>query len=281
MKRLSIVINLDSRPGFMESVSNEKQMHQGTRSLDYFTHGVINKRKFFEGLGYDLEVTVFIDIHDPLPKPTLDELHRMLEQKVIHNLAFNTHVEYYMNMDLFKYNDINYLNAINLARGEYLIHIDGDTNGFINDKNIIKEWLQWLDEKKYDYISYPSPWSPNPVLDPAWDYFWSSTRWFICKREIIDHTGLVKCLMDSDYMYGKYGEKNHRTPWLEHCLTIVGDRKVFYPPRDINKHLIFSWSSYHTGVLEKLNSMSYLEVAKYVMESGGIGFPCDCAGKKI
>jgi len=218
---ISIAINLDSRPGFMEQSMAQGTMLNGTRSLDFFTEGVINKVKFFEG--HEIETTVFIDVHDPLPKETQDWLLEQQAGGIIDNLVFNRHTEKYLGQFEPKWNDFNFLNAMVLTRGDYLVHFDGDMNAFINDKNVIKEWLQWLDEDRFDYISYPSQYSPLPATDGRYkSYTWASTRFFLCKRKIIDYTEIVKCLRDMDYLYGKYGaEGEPKNPWLEHILGLL------------------------------------------------------------
>jgi hypothetical protein len=50
---------------------------------------------------------------------------------------------------------------------------------------------------------------------------------------------------------------------------------------DINDHLVFSWSAYISGILEKLNNMPYKDVLAYVLKCGGISFPCDVSGRSI
>lgn len=280
--KISIVINLDSRPGFMGD-SSEKLggVYSGTRSIDYFTDGVLNKIKFFDG--YEKEVTVFIDIHEPLPEVTEKELLSMQREGIIDNLVFNKHTKTYLGMKIYpKFMDINYLNAMILSRGKYLAHFDGDMAAFINDGSVISQWLGWLKTGKYDYISYPSRWSPRPVNDPDFDYDWVSTRFFICEREIIDYTEILKCLRSNDYLYGKYGEKKRKCPWMEHILSIIGGpAKVFYPPMEPNRYALFSWGQYHSGILKKLNEMPYEKVIEYVRSCGGVGYPCDVRGRRI
>jgi len=271
---ISLAINLDTRPGFMEQKTEQSQMLDGARSLDFFTHGIMNKIRFFEG--HDVEVTVFIDVHDPLPKGIQDQLLDMQTSKVISNLVFNRHNENYLGSYCPKYNDLNFMNAMILTRGEYLVHFDGDMAAFINDKGVVNEWLQWLDSGKYDFICYPSQYSPHPAVDPDFDYDWASTRFFICKREMIDYTEILKCLRDSNYLYGKYGDRKRRCPWTEHVLALInGPAKVFYPPIQPSRCLVFSWSRYYSGVLKQLNEWPYNKVKQYVK---AIKYPCDVQG---
>lgn len=280
MSEIGITINLDSRPGFMEEKSTIGKSQQGTRSLDYFTDGVLNKIKFFDG--YDKEVTVFIDVHEPLPEATERKLLAMQREGMINNLIFNKHTETYLGTYYPKWNDLNFLNAMILSRGRYLVHFDGDMAAFINSRSVIGEWLEWLKSGRYDFISYPSVHSPLPTIDSNFDYTWTSTRMFICKRDIIDYTELVKCLSDSDYLYSKYGDRKRRCPWLEHILSLTnGPAKVFYPPVQPDRYFIFSWSTYKSGVLGKLNNVPFSEVQKYIRRCGGISYPCDVGAREI
>lgn len=275
---ISIAINLDTRPGFMEQKTEQGMMMNGTRSLDFFTEGVVNKVRFFEG--HDIETTVFIDVHDPLPDDTQNWLLAQQRSGMIDNLVFNRHTERYLGSDFYpKHNDLNFMNAMILTRRKYLVHFDGDMAAFISDRNVIHEWLKWLDDGKYDFICYPSQYSPLPVTDPSFDYAWASTRFFICRRDILDYTEIVKCLSDSDYLYGKYGDRQRRCPWLEHALSLInGPAKVFYPPIEPNRYLIFSWARYYSGVFKHLNSWPYDKVVQYVNK---IAYPCDVTGGPI
>lgn len=281
MSEISIAINLDTRSGFMEKESVIGKMSHGTRSLDYFTDGILNKIKFFDE--YDKEITLFIDVHDPLPEAIEKDLLIMQKEGTIDNLIFNKHTEKYLGTYYPKWLDMSILDTLILCRGKYLVHFDADMAAFINDKSVISEWLEWLNTSKYDYISYPSRWSPSPDVDKNWDYFWASTRFFICKRDTIDYTETIKCLGDSGYLYSKYGDKYRQCPWLEHVLGIIaGPGKVFYPPIESNRYMIFSWSRYVSGVLKKLNEMPYSEVLKYVAEKcGGLSWPCDVGAREI
>ena len=246
---ISIVINLDSRPGFMEDRSESSaRVYTGTRSVDYFTDGILNKVKSFDG--YDKEVTAFIDVHEPLPEVIERELLSMHRKGIIDNLVFNKHTVIYLGTQVYpKWNDLNYLNAMILSRGKYLVHFDNDMAAFTNDKSVISEWLGWLTTGKYDYISYPSRCSPRPVNDPDFDYNWASTRFFICERKTIDYTEILKCLRSDEYLYGKYGNRKRRIPWMEHILGLIaGPDKVFYPPMEPNRYALFSWGQYHSGI---------------------------------
>jgi len=283
---ISLVINLDSRPGFMEDETVQGTMMNGTRSLDFFTEGVKNKVKFFEG--HDLETTVFIDVHERLPRNVEQWLLDEQDGGIIDNLVFNRHTEKFLGEDFQKWNDLNFLNAMTISRGDYLVHFDGDMNAFINDKSVVDEWLQWLDEGKYLYICYPSQHSPAPVVDPRFKHhWWASTRFFMTKRDftftphVHDYSEIVHCLRDSDYLYDTYGEPDDpRTPWLEHILGIMtySQKAVFYPPIQPHRYLIFAWSRYYSGVLEKLNNWPYEKVVEYVNK---ISYPCDVAGTRI
>lgn len=278
MKRISLVINVDTREGWDAKESVQTKMFNGTRSSDFIFDGVENKIKAFTLEGYELETTLFIDIHNPLPDDAMCKLNAWVAFGKLSNLVLNRNKKYYDKSDYFpKFNDLNYLNALAMSRGEYVIHLDGDMNAFINDKTIINEWIALIDSGKYDYICYPSRHSPGPIVDPDFpDYWWASTRFFICKKSALDYSEILRCLRDSEYLYGKYGDKKRRCPWIEHVLGIIaGKDKVYYPPVDYNRCLIFSWSRYTQGTINQLNNSPYISVVHFVSSHGGINYPCD------
>lgn len=274
---ISIVINLDTRPGFMEQESEDTKMFSGTRSYDFISPGIINKWQFLKDAGVpdnEIEVIAYIDIHEEVPKELTEKL---LSDKRINVVVFRRHEERYDGSFWPKWNDANYMNALVLARGDYIMHFDGDMAAFMNDANVLKEWKQMLDSKQYDYISYNSPYSPNAVNDPDFsDYMWASTRFFFCRKDIFDYTEIMKCLRDNDYMYSKYGEKKRKCPWLEHVLGIrAGLGRVYYPPMAMDRFLIFTWGAYKRGVYEKLMNGTYPQMLEYVRQCGGVCYPID------
>jgi len=276
---ISIAINLDSRPGFMGQSTSQGTMLNGTRSLDFFTEGIINKVKFFEG--HEIETTVFIDVHEPLPKETQDWLLDQQNGGIIDNLVFNRHTEKYLGEFFPKFNDLNFANACVLTRGDIVAHMDGDCSCFINDKSVVDEWIKWLQEGRYDFICYPSNHSPDPAVDPSFDYFWASTRFFITRRETLDYSEIIRCLRDNGYLYGKYGDRQRKCPWYEHVISLInGPAKVFYPPWQIDRYVIFCWSRYISGTFKKLNVMPYGKVIEYIKKCG-ISYPNDLGAREI
>ena len=270
---ISVTINVDTRPGFLEAQSNTGKMSNGPRSIDFLTEGVINKKNFFKG--FDTEVILFIDQHEPLPEETKAELFKLQETGVIKSLVFSKHERYFEENTIFpKWNDLNFLNALFLARGKYTCHFDADMTGFCNDPSVISEWIDWLETGKYKYVCYPSFWSPGAAIDPDFTYMWASTRFFFCKRETLQFDEITKCLKDEDYLYGKYGEKGRRCPWLEHILGIIDDGKVYYPKIELNRYIIFCFKNYTRGTLEQLNVLPYSEIEQWVCERF-YEFPCD------
>ncbi len=267
---ISIVINCDSRPGFLEDNTDANVMLSGTRSTDFFLHGVINKKLFFRD--YNTEVILFIDHHEALPNK--ESISLMLETGVIDVVCYSRHREYYRDQILSKWNDYNYLQALFLARGKYIAHFDQDSACFRrNDCKIIDEWKKQVNDNVFDFISYPSKFSPNPDTGD-WDYWWASTRFFFCKSATIQYDEIIKCLRDSSYLYGKYGNKYRLCPWLEHVLGIIsGNGKVYYPPMDLNNYAVFSWGNYKKGTLEMLNMDS--DKALEFIRNKGISYPND------
>jgi hypothetical protein len=281
-KTISITINVDTREGFDQHLTTSEVMMQGARSKDFITYGVLNKRKFFDGL--PVELTLFVDLHNDLDLNTLDTLGSMVEARDIDNLVLNRHTRRFQGQsDYSKCNDINFLHAMMMGRGKYIVHFDGDMAAFrAPGDGCIEEWLHDLDTGRYSFVSYPSPWSPSPDGDDCWDYYWASTRFFICRRDELDYTEIVHCLSDSDYMYGKYGKKYRQCPWLEHVLGIIaGPGKVYYPPLNFNRYAVFSWKQYYAGTMQKLNEMPFREVVNYIALSGGIQYPCDVKGLQL
>lgn len=273
---ISIVINLDTRPGFLEQETRADLMLKGARSVDFLIDGVINKNKFFKD--FEHETIVFIDYHDPLPTYILKALHSMLNTGEITSLTFSKHREYFNKMGYCpKTNDLNYLQAIAQAKGDYIAHFDADVAAFLNEKCVIENWLKLLEDNTYDFISYPSAASPKAVNDPAFDYMWASTRFFMCRRDTFRYDETLKCLLDSNYLYSTWGDRERKCPWFEHIISLItgGGNKVWYPPIDYDRVIIFSWNYYKIGILNKLNLISYNEVKNFVLERGGISYPND------
>lgn len=271
---ISVVINGDSRSGSENEKTEQHVMSNGTRSFDYLWDGVLNKINFFRG--HEIEIILYVDKHLDIPMELIQNWN------TIENLTVcvSQHRKFFDdNLYFGKWNDMNYLRALYLARGRYIVHFDQDVNAFRSDEcRIIPRMKELIDSKTYDYISYPSLHSPDPIFNhnTEWDYFWASTRFFFCKRSTLDFTEIEKCLRNAEYLYGKYGEKNKRCPWLEHVLGIIaGPGKVLYPPMDIDNYAIFSWSKYTKDTLSALNGMSYDEVKRFIINRGGISYPND------
>jgi hypothetical protein len=259
---VSIVINADTRAGFQENHTEATEMFKGCVSEDFLTAGIFNKIKFLEG--FEKEVILFVDEHQQIPDSTLAYIRAMADVVVIRKHTNEP-----------KFNDYNYVSALQLARGEIIFHFDQDCAAFTSSQEPIKLLINLLE--KYDYISYPSHWTPYAVDDPNYDYMWCSTRFFMCKRETLDFTEITKCLKDSDYLYGKY-PASIRNPWTEHCLGLISKyngKGVYYPPVHLDQYAIFSWASYEKGLLGKLNDFSYEAVKHFITSKGGIQYPND------
>jgi hypothetical protein len=258
MTKISLIINCDTRP----ERDNQNGMFNGVVDRDFLTEGIKNKQKFFEG--FDIETIVFIDKIEDISVQALDFLHQSCTTVVVRKHSEEN-----------KFNDRNYISALSLARGEIICHIDQDVNLFASSKESVQEFINLLDQ--YDYVCYPSHWSPNPTHDPNYDYYWASTRFFFCKRETLDFTEIIKCLFDSEYLYGKY-PASVRNPWTEHILALISKysgKGVFYPRVEMDKTIIFTWSGYEKSTIKKLNEMSFQEVKEWVLSKGGIQYPVD------
>ena len=254
--KISVVINCDTRR------TNHQQggLFNGVVAEDFLTDGIYNKVKFFEG--FDAEFIVFIDEHYYVPESTLAYLRTICNTVVVRK---HTHEE--------KFNDYNYLSALQLARGEIICHFDQDIAAFARSKESLIGLIGLLEG--FTFVSYPSPLAPLPAHDPNYDYVWCSTRFFMCKREALDFTEIAKCLRDSDYLYGKY-PASVRNPWVEHVLGLhakYNGKGVIYPPIDLNEITIFCWDNYERFTLKRLNELPYEEVKKFVESSGGIHYP--------
>lgn len=254
--RVSICINVDSRP---ENPVAEK-MFNGTVNEDYLTDGVFNKIKFFDG--FEKEVIVFVDEHLPLSQKAHDYLLSMADTLVIRQHTNEP-----------SFNDWNYLRCLYMASGDIIFHCDQDTMCFGKEPDSALELINMLDS--YKFISYPSPWSPRAVHDESFGHrTWASTRFFICKRDAIKFQELENCIIEPEWGYAKYGDSPRRVNWLEHFLSLVNNDSVFYPPPSPN-YTIFSWGTYRTGTIQKMNTMTFDEVNNFVNSNGGIVYPND------
>lgn len=262
---ISVVINVDSR---QESDHNQS-MFNGVVSRDFMYDNIINKRNLFKG--FDAEFVVFVDEHLKLTEKELFDLREVSDTLIIrkHDKRFDNQSECSF------YNDMNYLTALFSARGEYIFHFDGDVSAFTESDKQIQEFIDLLET--YDYISYPSHWSPHPVADNSWDgKFWVSTRFFCCKRQSLNVSEVLKCQLDYDYWKEKY-PMARLCHWTEHILgsfACNGGKGVYYPPMDLNRFILFTWGSYNKYTLQRLNNQTYQEVLDFVSRRG-IGYPND------
>lgn len=255
---LSIVINCDTRKGFQEESTQMEKMFEGCRSEDFIIDGVLNKIKFFEG--FDIETIVFVDEHEKVPQDILNKLREIADTVVVRK---HTNEQ--------NFNDFTYISTLALCRGDYIAHFDQDTAAFTSSPDHVEFLLGLLD--KYKYVSYPSYWSPNPVHDESFNYYWCSTRFFMCKRDSLDFTEIIKCQRSYEYFVEKY-KPSRVCHWAEHIISLVGGKDVFYPPIEIQKYAIFSWGSYKKGVMNALNNMSYDQIINFIA-SHPIQYPND------
>jgi hypothetical protein len=160
---------------------------------------------------------------------------------------------------------------LQLASGDIVMHFDQDCAAFSSSKESLQEMIDLLE--KYDYVSYPSHWTPNAVIDHTFNYKWVSTRFFVCKRQTLNFPEIIKCLTDYEYFCNTY-KPSRACHWTEHFLGLISNSNVFYPPIQLHKVAIFSWGSYRQGTLSELNNMNYEQVKDWV-GSRGIRYPND------
>lgn len=255
MPDISIIVNIDSRP----ERNNDNGLSKGVVDRDFITEGIHNKIKFFQD--FSTELIVFIDQHDSIPDEDIKYLRAVCDTLVIRK-----------HTDEHSFNDWNYIRGLQLASGKYVCHFDMDVSAFSAGKECIQELIDLLET--HTYVSYPSHWSPEATHDENYNYRWCSTRFFMCKREALNFTEIIKCLTDYDYFCQTY-KPSRVNPWTEHFLGLIANSNVIYPPIDYNKLLIFTWGRYEKGVLNKLNEQHYEGVKNWALSKGGVVYPCD------
>lgn len=254
---ISIVINCDTRKPRDEA----NEMFSGTVNADFLVHGVWNKLKFFSG--FKIECILYIDEHLELSKEDIDII-----KPLCSTLVIRKHTEE------LSFNDWNYYRALSLASGDVICHFDQDTAAYTSSKDYVDELIKHLDD--YKFVCYPSHWTPYPTHDDSFEgKFWASTRFFMCKRETLKLDELKKCIEEPEWMYEKYGDSPRRCNWTEHFLAKINGNSVLYPPMQLHKGAIFSWSKYKTGTLQMLNELDYELVKQWILHHGNIVYPCD------
>lgn len=256
--KISLIYNIDTRN---ENLNFGGENLKGVVHRDLWDFGLFNKIKYLDG--FDKEVIVCVDLHNELPEDVLTYLKSASDVLLIRKHTSEP-----------KFNDNNYVRAFSLASGDIVLKVDQDTICFASSPSFIQEQIDLLEQ--YDYISYPSQWSPRAHTASEYDYMWCSTRYMMYKRETLDLGELKKCLSDSDYLYSKY-PASIQNPWTEHCIGLMAKyngKGVYYPPIQENKGLIFSLASYDSYILRRLNELTYEEVKQWTMQRG-IYYPND------
>lgn len=286
MKKVSLVYNLDSRPKWKDARTSTADCDGGCRSTDFFTDGLLNKIEFLKSPDVELEVIVYVDIHEPLTEEINSFFDQMIGQNKLHHLIIKQHsAERFGSMYGKKNNDLIYVEALDLATGDYVVHFDSDIAAFRKSDVNMTQWYMYQLEN-YKYVSIPSDWSPNcvDISSIRWqhmDYMWASTRFFICERKTLPSKDeLLKCF-NNDYLESHYG-KAAKPNCLEHILGVIAEPgSVYYPPMS-DFYLILSWSTYWKGMLGKLNTMPFQEVRDYVFKTcGGIFGANDVVGQPL
>lgn len=255
---ISLVINVDSRPQSTEAGA----IGSGVTCNDLLVPTVQNKINFFKG--FDIETILHIDEHNHVSTYTLGLLREMCDCVIVRK-----HSKHYRGIDNFgPFNDINYLQALSMARGEFIAHFDQDMIAFSHSQDQVNNLLWFVESNTYKYVSYPSSASPRCVDDPSFgDHIWASTRFFMCRKETINLTELEDAIWDNQAFYKKYGTPPRVHPWTEHFLGQACGYSVFYPPLS-NDYLISPIHKYKEGVLDKLNKLPYDEIGNKLIAAG-------------
>jgi len=263
--KISVVINVDTRPENLV----EGQMGSGVTSMELIVEGINNKVKFFKN--FDIELILYVDVHEDIHPMSLAYLTRVCDK-----VCFSRHVK-----GKEKQNDYNYLKALQLASGDYIAHFDMDMAAFTRDEMPIWNLINLLET--YTFVSYPAQHSPAPCHDDSFDYWWVSTRFFMCKRRELNFHFISKCLEDIQFFNRAYPSTKN-LHWFEHILGRIAKENsmypVIYPTMDLTNYAIWSWESYLPGTLSALNTLNYDDVGLYINKCGGIHYPCNLNGKK-
>lgn len=255
--KISICINIDTRPENDEIGA----MFSGTVSREYLTHGIANKLKFFDG--FEKELILHIDQHELIGEPTFEYLQSITDCLIIRKHTSEVN-----------FNEWNYWRAFACCTGDLVCHVDQDTACFTSGEEYVQELISNLNTHKF--VSYPSHWTPRAVHDDTFGKRnWASTRFFICKREALKLDELAECIKEPEWGYQKYGDSPRRCNWTEHFLSLINEDSVFYPPIELHKGAIFSWSKYTQGTLKALNEMPYEAIKQWIIHRGGIQYPVD------
>ena len=253
---ISVVINADNRAGYLNDSSKigefEVGQPNGTRSVDFLTWGLKNKINYFRG--YDIQCVFFLDEHLPIHDKLFMEINEIVKS-CGNNSKFICKPN---DRSSYRWNDMLYIEALKLAEGTFVCHMDNDTTLYRKEgSDIVEKYFKWLNEG-YKYICQPWDKTGSEMVH-------ASTRFFICKKETLDFPLIEKSIMINPLM----GKLN---PCLEFTLGhLAGDGKVLYPEREDSEYVIFCWSRYFKGTLEKLSKMPYGEVRDYILECGLFG----------
>ena len=115
---IGVVVNCDTRPGYLDNETYCGKIGgmgaNGARSSDFIVSNVLNKRRFFRG--YDIELTLYIDLHTAITPDVWGSLQTMVGNGAIDNLVIAKHSDIYKGRKIRQWQDINYLNALTMSK---------------------------------------------------------------------------------------------------------------------------------------------------------------------
>lgn len=150
---ISIVINADTRPGCGADVNTTGDDGSGSlngvRSWDFLTDGMVNKHIFFAA--HEHEIILYVDEHEPLPDNVREEIFEITRDWNFH-LVCKPH----QRTDR-RWNELLYLEALKLAKGEYVAHFDADCAAFrASESDITLRYVGWLNAGGYKFVCQPT-----------------------------------------------------------------------------------------------------------------------------